>query len=181
MNFIQNMDLSITHFVINNMSNGILNFLMPLITKLGNGGFIWIFLSLILIINKKYRKIGILTLVAIATNYLIGDIIIKHIVERLRPFLVDTNIHLLIKAPSSYSFPSGHSGSSFAAATILGIYFKKYRPYLYIFATLLAFSRVYLGVHFFTDVLVGAILGTIVALIVNYIYKKYFNKKTIFS
>lgn len=181
MNFIQSIDLNITHFVMNHISNYFLNPIMTLITKLGNAGFIWIIISLILISNKKYRKVGILTLIAIATNYLIGDIIIKHIVERSRPFLVDTSIYPLVKAPTSYSFPSGHAGSSFAAATILGIYFKKFRPYIYIFALLLAFSRIYVRVHFFTDVLVGAVLGTVVALLVNYIYNKFTNNKCSFT
>ena len=173
MKFIQSIDLNITNFIFSHLHNNILDFLMPIFSKLNNGGFIWILISLILIFNKKYRTVGFLTLIAVLIDYLIGEFTMKNIVQRARPFVSHDAIKLIITAPKGYSFPSGHSGSSFAAATILSIYFKKGRYLFFIFAFLIAFSRVYLGVHYFTDVLVGSVLGIIIALIVNLVYKKY--------
>ena len=173
MSFIQNMDLNITNFIFSHLHNNVLDFLMPIFSKLNNGGFIWLLISFLLICNKKYRTIGFLTLIAVVMDFLIGEFTLKNIVQRARPFVSHNTIKLIISAPKGYSFPSGHSGSSFAAATILSIYFKKGTYLFFIFAFLIAFSRVYLGVHYFTDIVIGAILGIIIALLVNFVYKKY--------
>ena len=173
MNFIQNFDMTITHFLQNNVTNGFLNSIMPIITLLGKDALIWFVIAICLLFNKKYRIIGILTIAVIGFDFIIGSVIIKHLVHRPRPFMIDSSIHLITKAPHGYSFPSGHSGGSFAAATMLGFYFKKYKPYLFGLATLIAFSRVYLAAHFLTDVVCGAILGIVIAYAVNYIFKNY--------
>ena len=156
---INSFDIGVMKFIQNNLSNPILDKVMIFITGLGDTGFIWILIGLVLLINKKYKKIGIMVLVALALGSIFGEIILKNIIERHRPFISIEGINLLIDAPTSYSFPSGHTTSSFAATFVLARNFKKKSIYIFTLATLIAFSRIYLGVHFPTDIIAGVILG----------------------
>lgn len=114
---------------------------------------------MILISIKKYRKEGIVLLSALVLATILGEGFLKHLIKRPRPFLEVQSIKLLISKPSSYSFPSGHTTSSFAAAGVLGYYFKRYKVYFYTLAILISFSRLYLFVHYPSDVIAGTILG----------------------
>lgn len=176
MEFINYIDLGTIDFIKNNLDNKFFDTIMPIFTYLGNGGLVWIILSIILLTQKKYRKIGVITLVALLVTYLVGEIGIKNLVRRERPFMSIHEIKLLIKAPSGFSFPSGHTASSFTAATILSSYFKKYRIAIFSLAILIGFSRMYLMVHYFSDVIGGAALGIGMAILIKYIFKK-FEKK----
>ena len=114
-------------------------------------------------------------LAAMALGYLIGDIGIKHLVARPRPFLVNTDVDLYINAPTSHSFPSGHSTASFAAVTSLFGMLKEKRWIAYSalgLAILIVFSRLYNYVHYPSDVLCGMILGIICGTIMILIFKK---------
>ena len=166
MHFIQNIDINILYFIQNNIQNKFLNPIMIFLTSLGNLGFIWIAISILLIISKKYRKIGLLTLAVLIVNTLLGEGLLKHIIERSRPFSTYENLHIMIPKPSSYSMPSGHTSVSFAVAFMLAYYFKNIRVYIYSLASLIAFSRLYLLVHYPSDVLTGALLGYLSFLIV---------------
>lgn len=161
LNFITNLDFIILSDIQNYFKRPFLDTTIPLITVLGNSGMIWIIISLILICNKKYRTAGILTLLALIVTALLGEVILKNLVQRSRPFLSMPDIKLLITAPTSYSFPSGHTSSSFTAAAMLSHNFKKYRFGFFTVAILIAFSRLYLCVHFPSDILGGIILGVI--------------------
>jgi undecaprenyl-diphosphatase len=121
---------------------------------------------------KKYRTTGILCLSALLLTTLLGEGIIKHLVQRQRPYNHIDSLNLLISEPMTYSFPSGHTGSSFAAATVLGSRMHKLAPWVFSFAVIIAFSRLYLMVHYATDVLAGAALGTLCAVFILRIYKK---------
>lgn len=132
---------------------------MVIFTTLGNMGTVWIVIALLLILGKKYRRIGFMVLIAMLLGTILGDGIVKHVVMRIRPSESIPIDKLLIPKPLSYSFPSGHTTSSFAAAGILCRYFKKYAALFLILAFLIAFSRLYLYVHYPTDVLGGVILG----------------------
>lgn len=116
-----------------------------------------------------------MTICALILTTIIGEGILKDIVKRPRPFLSLPDIDLLISAPTSYSFPSGHTGSSFAAAGILGSQIKKSKFYVFALAILIAFSRMYLYVHYPQDIIAGIILGLCSSQIVLYIFKN--NKK----
>lgn len=165
---IQNIDISILQFIHNNLQNPILDKIMPIVTSLGDSGIIWIIISFMLLISKKYRKVGILSILALILTTAIGEVIIKNLIQRPRPFYEVTNIDLLIQKPLTYSFPSGHTGSSFAVAGVIGKLIKKYKIPVITLACIMAFSRLYLFVHYPTDILGGIVLGLICSYIVTY-------------
>jgi undecaprenyl-diphosphatase len=144
---------------------------MPIITSLGNMGLIWIIIALVLIFNKKYRDVGIMIIASFILTSIIGEGILKNLVQRLRPFIDIPTINLLISKPTSYSFPSGHTASSFAVAGIIFSTLKKFRIPAIILASLIAFSRMYLLVHYPSDILGGILLGIICFKIVLKVYK----------
>lgn len=142
-----------------------LDSLMILLTKLGDGGLIWIILIFVLLIRKKTRNFGYLCLLALVSEFFINDFVLKNIIARERPFLVQP-VELLIKAPSGYSMPSGHAASSFVMASMFQLAKQKGRYFVLILASFIAYSRVYLHVHYVSDILVGALVGLVVAYIV---------------
>lgn len=164
-------------YAINGMHNAILDKIMVVITNFGDAGIVWIILAIILLFMKKTRKCGILMLISMFVGVIIGNGIIKHLVARQRPCWIDTNIQLLIANPKDFSFPSGHTLASFEAAVMIFLHNKKWGTIAFIPAVLIAFSRLYLFVHFPTDVLAGAILGTAISLATYFIYNKIANKK----
>ena len=141
--------------------------IMIFISSLGDRGAIWIIICLALICTKRFRKAGIIGLLSLAFCFLINNLIIKNIVQRPRPFYTIEELSIIVSIPSEFSFPSGHSSSSFAAAN--GIFLaSKNRKFsaLFILATLIAISRVYVGVHYLSDILAGAIVGILSSWIV---------------
>lgn len=137
---------------------------MCFITSLGNAGLIWIVLAAVLIAIPRTRKSGIIVAAALLIEVALCSGILKNVFRRVRPFDVNTAVQILIIKPRDFSFPSGHTAASFAAAAAL--YFagerKLFIPVLVI-ACLIAFSRMYLYVHYPTDILGGLIIGTLSA------------------
>ncbi|MFA9463292.1 MAG: phosphatase PAP2 family protein [Velocimicrobium sp.] len=166
------MELSILH-AIQIIRNPIFDHVMIFFSITGNRGMIWIIIALTFLCIKKYRKCGIVVLLSLFAAVLIGNTILKHLVERARPCWVDTTVTLLITNPKDFSFPSGHTYSSFAAATSIFLYHKNMGKIALLLAFLIAFSRLYLFVHYPTDVLAGAILGALTAYIIAKIYNRY--------
>lgn len=148
------------------IKNRYLDKAMPMITSLGNLGIIWIIIAGVLMINEERRLIGEVVLLTLIISTLVGEGIIKHIVRRARPCSHKDSINLLISKPLSYSFPSGHTLSSFAVAEVLSSYFEQFRIIFLTIAFLIALSRVYLYVHYPTDVIAGIIIGIICSKIV---------------
>lgn len=172
---IHNIDLNVLKAIHGLVQNPFFDKIMPYITSLGNSGLIWIAVSVILICIKKYRKTGILCLSALLLTTILGEGIIKHLVQRQRPYNHIDSLNLLISEPVTYSFPSGHTGSSFAAATVLSCRIHELTPWVFFLAVLIAFSRLYLMVHYPTDVLAGAVLGTLSAVAVLKVHKRKFS------
>jgi Membrane-associated phospholipid phosphatase len=156
---IQNIDNIILLFIKNNMHSYLMDKIMIAFTDLGNVGMLWIAILLFLISIKKYRKISIMLLFSLLLSTILGEGILKHIIQRQRPCFSVPAVQLLIPKPLTYSFPSGHTASAFAAAGVLAKYFRKYIVSIYIVAILISFSRLYLYVHYPSDVLAGIILG----------------------
>lgn len=166
------MDTIVLEFVQNNFHNGFTDFIFPIITSLGNAGTIWLIIGVGLVITKKYRRYGILLFVTLALTYSLGEFVIKPIVARPRPFLEFPGRVLLIPPPHGYSFPSGHAGSSFAATVVLWQTNKKFGIIALILASLIAFSRVFLFVHYPSDVLAGTILGIFCAFSTTFAFQR---------
>lgn len=156
---------------IQNWHNPVLDFLMPIITHLGSGGILWIALAITLLFFKKTRKFGILIGVSLLLSMILGNYILKPLVARPRPFETVSGVSMLITPPDGYSFPSGHTITSFAAATVL--WFRSWKLALpaTIVASLIGFSRMYLFCHYLTDVAAGALLGAAVAVAVVLLYR----------
>ncbi|MCM1134937.1 MAG: phosphatase PAP2 family protein [Clostridium sp.] len=157
-----NMDGGILLFFQETLRNPALDPVMKFITTLGNSGIIWILLTAALLIPKRTRKIGYMSACALLASLLINNIWLKNWVARVRPYNAIAGLVPIIKKPSEFSFPSGHAGSSFASACVLYRKLpKKYGVFLLILAILISFSRLYVGVHYPSDVLAGALTGTV--------------------
>lgn len=159
-------------YAINNMHNPILDKIMIVITNLGDAGLIWIGIAVILLFIKKTRKCGALMLVSMALGLIIGNGVLKNLIARERPCWIDRSIPLLIPEPHDYSFPSGHTLASFEAAVMIYLHNKKWGIISFVISILIAFSRMYLFVHFPTDILCGAALGTLISIFVYDGYEK---------
>ena len=169
---VQKFDNSILFFIKANMHGHNMDKIMVVSTCLGDGGIIWIIISLILIINKKYRKIGFMALAALLLSTILGEGILKHVFQRIRPSDIPA-ANLLITKPLSYSFPSGHTTTSFAVAGVLAKYLKNYALEFFTLASLIAFSRLYLYLHYPTDVLAGVVIGLICSRVIIYLSNKF--------
>lgn len=157
-----------------------LDFLLPKITFLGNAGMIWSVTALAMLCSKKYRMTGIQLCIGLLAGILIGNLLLKNIVLRDRPCWIRESMELLIAVPRDFSFPSGHSLSSFCAAGIISQNDRRIGIAAYVLAAMIAFSRLYLYVHFPTDVLAGIVIGTIIAFAVVKLSQRYIhlNKQT---
>lgn len=140
----------------------LLDAVMKAITSLGNGGCIWIALAVILLVIPKTRKTGIIVAIALILDLILCNMILKNLVARTRPYDIQTMVEILIRKPSDYSFPSGHTAASFAA--MMALFFSKdvgkrlWIPAL-VLSVLIAFSRLYFYVHYPTDVMGGIVIG----------------------
>ena len=135
------------------------------LTKLaGSYGQLWVYVGIFLLLFRKTRRTGAAVLISYAAVNLVGQFFLKNLFCRLRPYQIDQAFALLVPPPTSYSFPSTHSGVSFAAAACIFLNHKKAGPAVYVIAALIAFSRMYLFLHFPTDVLAGAVLGTVMGI-----------------
>lgn len=136
------------------------DWIIPLLTKLGDKGILWILLAASLLLIPKTRKTGLILTAALCVDLILCNGILKNLFARIRPYDVNPSIRLLIAKPSDFSFPSGHTAASFTAAAAL--YFagekKMWKPVL-VLAVIIAFSRLYLYVHYPTDILGGAVVG----------------------
>lgn len=161
------MEADILLWIQNNVRNELLTPIFKFITTLGNGGLIWIVGSIGLLIPKKTRRVGVLALISLVFSALIDNVILKNVVARTRPYEVIEGLTSLVGAQKDYSFPSGHTGSAFAAAVVMFLGLpKKCGISILVFACLMGLSRLYVGVHYPSDVLCGALIGTGIALVV---------------
>lgn len=132
--------------------------LMVLLSWLGDGGLVWLLLCLILLIRPQTRRLGLSMALSLAFE-LVSCSLLKLIVARPRPFTIERDFVLLVDPPADWSFPSGHTAASFAAAAALRDAGWKVTLPTSILAGLIALSRLYLFVHYPSDVVAGLVLG----------------------
>lgn len=169
---ITNIDFAILDFIREHLRCAVLDFLLPLVTHLGDGGWFWIVLTLVLLIPKKTRKFGGAMALALILDLLLCNVTVKPLVGRTRPYDLRQGIELMIAAPHDYSFPSGHTAASFASAGALLFMKAPGRIPALILAGVIGFSRLYLFVHYPTDVVCGALLGLFCGWLGAYFAKK---------
>lgn len=162
------MDTGILYGIQELLGNPAFDAAFPILTNLGELGAFWVALGTCMLFSRKWRFWGLCILVCMACVGLFNELGIKHLVGRMRPYLVEGYTTLLANPPTSFSFPSGHTGTSFAAATVIALSpVKRYwKAGAWILACFIAFTRMYLFVHWPTDVLVGAILGVLYGIVV---------------
>ena len=152
------------------------DFLTPLvtgITHLCDSGIFWIILTLLLMIPKKTRKAALISALAMIISYIVNNLILKYGFSRTRPYEVIEGLTILVGKQKDFSFPSGHAATSFASSVALASQLpRKYGVPLVILAALIALSRLYVGVHYPTDVLVGTISGILCALLAIWLAKR---------
>ncbi len=113
------LDWTVLHWIHDRLHCGFLDFLMPRITLLGNGGAVWVVIALILLCIRKHRRTGLVLLMGLGAGVLIGNLLLKPLIARPRPCWIDQTTPLLIACPTDFSFPSGHTLSSVIAAAVL--------------------------------------------------------------
>lgn len=171
---LQELDMNILLWIQEHLRTDVLTPFWKVITFLGNGGWFWIVLCVLMICVGKTRKVGITAALSLALGFLITNLLLKNIVARPRPFDSYAQILPLITRPTDYSFPSGHTCASFACALVyLRMLPKKFGIPAVILAGMIAFSRLYLGVHYPGDVLVGFLVAVLTSLLVCYLVQKY--------
>lgn len=161
--FITKIDFSILNWIQEHLRCGFLDHFFPVFTCLGEKGWFFILFAVVLLCIPKTRKWGACLTCSLLLGLLFGNLIVKNIVARTRPYDMVDNFMLLVERLSDYSFPSGHTLAAFEfLAVICMMPVKKlYKALAGIFAFTMAFSRLYLYVHFPSDVLAGMLLGTL--------------------
>lgn len=152
-------EFGVLNWIQSNCRAGLLDAVMPFFSALCNHGEVWIALAVILLLTRRYRHTGAVLALALILDGLCCNVILKPLIARVRPCDVNEAVELLVLRPTDWSFPSGHTAASFAAVGALradkcGLWKPAFG-----LAVLIAFSRLYLYLHWPSDVLVGAALG----------------------
>lgn len=164
---------------IQNLRCGFLDYIMPKITFLGSGGLMWIIITLIYLIRRDTRRTGIMLASVLILGLIIGNGILKNIIARERPNWLNPSVQLLIGNPTDFSFPSGHTLASFSCVFIMFYTKDKLRYAVLVLAIFIAFSRLYLYVHFPSDILGAIVLSFLISLIAYAANRRYNSRKQI--
>ena len=161
------LEVQILLWIQKNLRNNILSPILIAVTKLGNHGMVWIAAASLLFLCEKTRAAGFLSFMALIGSMIINNMIIKRLAARTRPYEVIPELKILIEKEKDLSFPSGHTGSAFAVATVLFCCLPQgYGIAALSFAFLMGLTRLYVGVHYPTDVLAGAVIGTLIGVLI---------------
>ena len=161
MTWLQSLDTNLLFFIQAHLVTPLLAPIMLFFSTIGDKGMLWLAIGALLLVKKKYRPAGIAVLLAVGMGFVVGNLTLKPLLARPRPCWLYPEVPLLLPVPDDFSFPSGHTLASFAAATALFQSNKKFGVPALIVAAVIGFSRLYLFVHFPSDVLCGAALGVL--------------------
>lgn len=170
------MDGQILLFIQEHLRNTVCDVFFTGITHLGDAGIFWICLTIVLLCFRRTRKAGIYSACGLILSLIVNNLILKNLVGRIRPYELVEGLQCIVGPAYDASFPSGHTGASFASA--VSIYRqlpRKFAVFFIVLASLIAFSRLYVGIHYPTDVLGGLVTGIGIGLLVNIIGDKLWN------
>jgi undecaprenyl-diphosphatase len=164
MDYLQNLDAAVFHFLNGSLQNPVFDIVMPFITDLNKHTSVLVIAGILLmLLFVKGGTRGKFAVVVLVLGILFSDqlnsSVAKFILARPRPCHVLQHVHLLVNCGSGYSFPSSHAVNNFCGAVILSFFFSRASVWLYTFAAVVSFSRIYVGVHYPADVLGGAVVG----------------------
>lgn len=170
--WITELDVNILYYVQEHLRGEKLNKIVQVFTSLGNYGLIWILLTLLLLIRKDTRQVGIMCAMALIFDLILCNGILKNVVARERPYETYKDIRCLIPPQPDYSFPSGHTASSFAAVipVLYDKHTRKFGIIMLVVAILMALSRLYVCVHYPSDIVCGLIVGIFCGIAACYFY-----------
>ncbi|MCX7832593.1 MAG: phosphatase PAP2 family protein [Ignavibacteria bacterium] len=172
MNFFYNIDVSLFYFINVTLANPVTDFLMPFITERNHWMIFFVIMWFVMVIKggKRGRIAAVLIIICVVISDQTSSVLIKNIFDRVRPCNVLPGVHLLIPCSSSYSFPSSHAVNHFAGSYLLSHFYPEYKIGLYIGSFLIAISRVFVGVHYPSDVAGGILIGLLIGFIVVQIW-----------
>ena len=124
----------------------------------------WALLAILMVVSKGHRRPGIAILVSLLMTYVVVELVIKTLIHRERPYIAEGLTPIIVYS-LSYSFPSGHTAYSFASATVVAMYYGKWGIPAFVLASMIGISRIYLAMHWPTDVVAGAMIGIVVAIV----------------
>lgn len=179
MEFLYSIDLFLFNFINHSLANPVFDFFFPLITVEKNWFILYLVLFYFLLFKNGKKGVVAFTVMIITfaiTDYLNGSII-KELVGRIRPCADLPDVRLLIPCGAGKSFPSSHAVNTFAAVFVFSRFYREYKYHLFTIASLVAFSRVYVGVHYPSDIIAGTIIGIVMAYILMILYKIIDKKK----
>lgn len=170
-------DLPILDWIASNLWCPVLDTVMPAITVLGDAGIFWIVIAVALMLFRKTRRVGLGMGIALISGLLLCNLTLKPLCQRIRPYdyqyeVFGKLIPLIIERQHDFSFPSGHTIASFEAAGVIALNNRKWGIAALVLASLIAFSRLYLYVHYPTDVLASIVLGLALALLGNWLSRR---------
>lgn len=169
-------EFALLDWIQKHLRGDVMDWMMSAATFLGNGGWFWIALTLLGFIPQRTRKYAHVAAIALLLHLIFCNFVLKPLIARIRPFHIQA-VELLIREPSDFSFPSGHTQAAFSVATAVCMWRRKYGIPALILAAVVAFSRMYLYVHYPTDVFAGIFFGVGFAFIGLWISNRLFRSK----
>lgn len=168
MDHITKIDLAVNLFIQENLRTDWLTTFMKTFTVLNNGGLLVIGVVLLLLALKPYRYIGLVMSLSLVMEFILNNLFLKKLIARPRPYEIFREVDLLVMRARDSSFPSGHTGSAFAISLVFYLLlpekFKGYGWLAILLSVLMGYSRLYVGIHYPTDVLGGALLGCLTSI-----------------
>lgn len=165
LDIVHSVDYGVLAYISEHWRGGLSDTVWKVFSLLGSYGAVWITLAVLLLFFRRTRRAGAAMLIALGVGFLLGNVFLKNLVMRPRPFVTHTDLTALLVPEDPWSFPSGHTLSSFAAASALYFFHHKTGFLAFLLAAAIAFSRLYASVHYPTDVLTGAVIGVLCGII----------------